>query len=145
MIVITRLAPSQPSVGAARADSADASRQRLISLHLHIGGELSRFGCEAASDKGMRPFVRKAALGILLIGGPALFAQSAGQDMKQAGRDVKSAGQATGEAAKDTGSAVGKTAKKTGRKVKHTSKRAAHKAAAATENGAAKVKEKTDK
>ena len=60
----------------------------------------------------MKPFVSKLALGILLIGGPALFAQSAGQDMKQAGHDMKTAGQATGDAAKDAGHATAKTAKK---------------------------------
>ena len=55
----------------------------------------------------MKPFISKLTFGILLVGGPALFAQTAGQDMKQAGQDMKTAGQATGDAAKDTGQAVG--------------------------------------
>src|SRR5581483_2469660 len=120
-------------------------RPPMRSARAPRGRKQSLNGQASASCPGMRPFLTKTALGILLIGGPALFAQSAGQDMKQAGRDVKSAGQATGDAAKDTGSAVGKTAKKTGRKVKHTSKKVVNKDAGATENGAAKVKDKTDK
>ena len=77
----------------------------------------------------MKPFFTKLTLGILLIGGPAIFAQTAGQNMKRAGQDMKAAGQATGDAARETGEATAKTAKHAGRKVKHASKRAVNKAA----------------
>ena len=73
----------------------------------------------ACSSEAMKPFIAKLTLGILLMAGPALFAQTAGQDMKRAGEKVKDAGEATGSAAKDVGSATAKTAKKTGKKVKH--------------------------
>jgi hypothetical protein len=62
---------------------------------------------------------------LILCAAPAMFAQTAGQDIKDAGRDVK-------EAAKKTGKATAKTTKKAAKSVKKT-----------THKAAVKVEEKT--
>src|SRR5690348_9888877 len=44
--------------------------------------DISRYGTTSAPCLGMKPFISKLTLGNLLVGGPALYAQTAGQDMK---------------------------------------------------------------
>jgi hypothetical protein len=76
---------------------------------------------------GMKPFLIRCGIAVLLATAPLSFAQTAKKDIKEAGKDIKEAGKATGDAAKNTGKATKKVAKQTGKKVKETTNKAAGK------------------
>ena len=70
-------------------------------------------------------FIGAAVMATMMSTG--VYAQTAGQDMKNAGSETK-------DAAKDTGAAVKRTAKTTGKKVKHGTHKAAQKVADKTQS-----------
>jgi hypothetical protein len=102
-------------------------------------GDSFTSGNAAAPGKGMRSFLSKYSLALLLGFGLATGitqAQSASQDAHQAGRDLTNA-------AKNAGKATAKTSKRAARGIKKGVKSTANKGAKETEKGADKVRQKT--